>query len=78
MKLVNCIKTLVFNVVATISAWSATTYGIDVSDEHQMAIATTVMAVSNIVINSTLFSKDDKNYDAQNQDDDNDSENNQG
>jgi len=50
MKLIQRFKTITFNIVATAAAWLATTYGIEMSEEHQMAITTTIMAAANVAI----------------------------
>ncbi|PCJ23197.1 MAG: hypothetical protein COA94_08485 [Rickettsiales bacterium] len=50
MKLAQSFKTLTFNGIATIAAWLATNYDVDISEENQMAITTTIMAIINILL----------------------------
>lgn len=50
MKILQGFRTIIFNVTATLGAWLGATYGIELPEEHQAALATTIMAVINILL----------------------------
>jgi len=57
-------RTIIFNAIAAISAWIGVTYGIEVTEEHQMAFCTTIIALANIMLRlmtTTPAGKKDKN-----------------
>jgi len=65
MRLLQGFRTIIFNVITAAASWIGVTYGIEISDEHQMAFCTTVIAVANIALrlitNTPVGKKDDKN-----------------
>ena len=50
MKILQGFRTIIFNITATIATWLGATHGIDIPDEHQAAIATTIIAIVNILL----------------------------
>ena len=43
-------KTIIFNIVTAVSSIIGASYGLEITDEHQMAFCTTIIAVGNIIL----------------------------
>ncbi len=50
MRIFQGFRTIIFNVVTAATSWLGVTYGIEISDEHQMAFCTTSIAIANIAL----------------------------
>jgi hypothetical protein len=50
MQFLQGFRTIIFNAVAAISSWIGVSYGIEVNEEHQTAICTTIIALANIAL----------------------------
>lgn len=55
MKTLQGFKTIIFNLTAALAAWLGATYEIELPEEHQAALATTIVALGNILLR--LFTK---------------------
>ena len=57
-------RTIIFNIAATFGAWTGVNYGVEITEEHQMAVCTTSIAVVNILLrlltNTPIGKKDNK------------------
>lgn len=64
MRIFQGFRTIIFNVITAATSWVGVTYGIEISDEHQMAFCTTVIAACNIALRlittTPIGKKDDK------------------
>lgn len=50
MRFLQGFRTIIFNVITAAASWIGVTYGIEISEEHQMAFCTTIIAVGNIAL----------------------------
>ena len=50
MKYLQGFRTIIFNIVAIAATWLVVNYGIELSEEHQLAITTSIIALINIVL----------------------------
>ena len=63
MNILSGFKTITFNIVAIAATWITTEYGIELSEDHQTAFATTIIALANIglrVLTKTPIGKKDR------------------
>ena len=63
MKILQGFRTILFNVLVAVSSWLGVNYGIELTEEHQSAVVTTVIAAANIglrMLTKTPVGKKDK------------------
>ena len=50
MKYLQGFRTIIFNVVTILAAWLTVNYDIELTEEHQLAITTTIISIGNIAL----------------------------